>query len=352
MGASVVAVVAAALACTAGTAWAAEPPHVNKLDQRQGPEVGRLSVAVRGSNLSGASAVEFGGVPAESFLVENGGGEIRAVSPPGTGVVDVTVTTPAGTSEIVPGDEFTYRATPEWGRCISVGGGNGGNFRAAGCQSEEASGEDPRAVFEWFPGFEGSRPLTKLGLTFVASKGWKLETPEGTKFSCASAGGAGEITGPTTMGFASIALSGCTSKLGKTTASCHGPSLAEGEVQTAALDGQMGITELNPKTTTKDQAGVELSAAGETIAEFSCGGTPVMLRGPVILDMKKPNKRTEKVSWKAAASKGVQKFPTSFWEQAPVGLEVKIGEGAYEPIALTIKATGATEEALIFNTKV
>jgi hypothetical protein len=115
----------------------------------------------------------------------------------------------------------------------------------------------------------------------------------------------------------------------------------------------MGITELNPTQDNKDQAGVELSAEGsEPIAQFSCGGTPVTIRGAVILDMKKPNKTVQSVSWKAAASKGVQKPPTSFLSQPAVGLEVEIGEAALEPIALTLKATGATEQALMFNTKV
>jgi hypothetical protein len=350
VGSSIVFAMALMLAGTLSAAWAAGPPQVTKLDQRQGPEVGGLTVIVRGENLSGATAVDFGGVPAQKFFLQNNGGQIGAVSPPGTGVVDVTVTTPEGTSAIVPGDEFTYRATPEFGRCLHVG--SGGKFRASGCQSEEASGEDPRAVFEWFPGFEGSQPLEHLGLTFTAGKGLKLETAT-AKFACTSAGGAGAITGPTTLSFPSLALSGCTSKLGKATAVCQGPSLAAGEVHTAPLEGQMGITAVSPTQDNKDQAGVELSAAGsEPIAQFSCGGTSVTIRGAVILDMKKPNKTVQTVSWKATASKGVQKPPTSFLSQPAIGLEVEIGEGGLEPIALALNATGATEEALMFNTKV
>jgi hypothetical protein len=350
MGSSIVCAMALTLAGTVGAASAAGPPQVTGLNQHQGPEVGRLTVIVRGQNLSGATAVDFGGVPAPKFFFVNGGAEIGAVSPPGTGVVDVTVTTPEGTSAIVPADEFTYRATPEFGRCLHAP--SGGKFRANGCQTEEASGEDPRAVFEWFPGFEGSQPLEQLGLTFVAAKGLKLETPA-AMFACTSAGGAGSIAGPTTLSFASLALSGCTSKLGKAKAACHGASLGAGEIHTAPLEGQMGITELNPTQDNKDLAGVELSAAGsEPIAQFSCGGTPVTIRGAVILDMKKPNKMTQTLSWKATASKGVQKPPTSFLSQPAVGLEVEIGEGTLEPIALVLKATGATEEAVMFNTKV
>lgn len=338
------------LAGSVGAAWAAGPPQITGMSAHQGPEVGRLSVRIFGNNLTGATAVDFGGVPAESFFKTSNAGELGAFSPPGKGTVDVTVTTPEGTSEIVPADRFTYRATPEFGHCESLGGGNG-KFRS-NCQEEEASGLDPRAVFEWFPGFEGSRPLKLLGLTFVVG-GFKLETPGKAKIDCASGGSAGEITGPTTFDVASILLSGCTSKLGKATASCQGPSMASGEVATAPLEGQMGITELNEQLLNKDKAGVEFSAAGaEPFAQFSCGGTPVTVRGATILEMKTPNKMVEKLSWKAAESKGAQKPPTSFVGHPPVGLEVQIGEGAYEPVGLSIKASGATEERLMFNTKV
>jgi hypothetical protein len=67
-------------------------------------------VTISGSDLSEASGVNFGGVPANSFVVA-GAGKIRAVSPPGvTGPVDVTVSSPSGTSETSPKDLFTYGA--------------------------------------------------------------------------------------------------------------------------------------------------------------------------------------------------------------------------------------------------
>src|SRR6185437_15766225 len=61
-----------------------------------GPQPGGTTVTITGANFSEATAVSFGATPAASFTV-NSASSITAVSPAGTGVVDVTVTTPATT---------------------------------------------------------------------------------------------------------------------------------------------------------------------------------------------------------------------------------------------------------------
>jgi alpha-tubulin suppressor-like RCC1 family protein len=65
------------------------------------------AVTITGSGFTDATAVRFGHKHAESFTVESGTA-ITAVSPPGTGTVDVTVTGFAGTSPTGPADEYTY----------------------------------------------------------------------------------------------------------------------------------------------------------------------------------------------------------------------------------------------------
>ena len=65
------------------------------------------SVAVTGTNFTGATAVNFGTTPATSYTVSSAT-SITAVSPVGTGTVDVTVVTPNGTSATVAADQFTY----------------------------------------------------------------------------------------------------------------------------------------------------------------------------------------------------------------------------------------------------
>ena len=91
---------------TAGAAAAAgDGPVVKHLTPHHG--LRGTAVAVEGTNLNGASAVAFGGVHALSFHVVSGKA-IIARAPSGSGTVDVTVTTPNGTSTTSPKDEFTY----------------------------------------------------------------------------------------------------------------------------------------------------------------------------------------------------------------------------------------------------
>src|SRR5207244_9266102 len=76
-----------------------------------GPLAGGSAVAITGTNLGGATSVRFGSVPASSFTVASDT-SITAVSPAGTGTVDVTVTTPSGTSPTSASDRFTYTMVP------------------------------------------------------------------------------------------------------------------------------------------------------------------------------------------------------------------------------------------------
>jgi hypothetical protein len=73
----------------------------------RGASAGGTSVTISGSNFSGATAVKFGSTNATSFKVEPEG-RISAVAPPGTGTVDLTVTTEGGTSPVGSADRFTF----------------------------------------------------------------------------------------------------------------------------------------------------------------------------------------------------------------------------------------------------
>ncbi|MDB1087873.1 IPT/TIG domain-containing protein [Streptomyces sp. ACA25] len=67
----------------------------------QGSTGGGTPVSITGSNLSGTTAVRFG-TRLATDVVNVSPTEVTAVSPSGTGVVGVTVTTPGGTSNPVP----------------------------------------------------------------------------------------------------------------------------------------------------------------------------------------------------------------------------------------------------------
>jgi hypothetical protein len=88
--------------------YVGKPPEVSKLSPRLGAAAGGTSVAITGLNLLGASAIHFGSVDAPSFTV-NTDKSITATAPPQTvGTVDVTVTTPYGTSSF----EFCMKNRP------------------------------------------------------------------------------------------------------------------------------------------------------------------------------------------------------------------------------------------------
>jgi hypothetical protein len=88
------------------------PPTVARVQASAGPSVGGTSVRITGTGLAGATAVRFGSSDASSFTVRSDR-TITAVSPPGTGAVDVTVTTGAGTSATGPADEYLYALGPK-----------------------------------------------------------------------------------------------------------------------------------------------------------------------------------------------------------------------------------------------
>ena len=74
-----------------------------------GPTTGGTLVTITGTSFTGATAVDFGSMPATNFTVVNDT-TVTADSPGGMGTVDVTVTTPVGVSATSPADQFTYVA--------------------------------------------------------------------------------------------------------------------------------------------------------------------------------------------------------------------------------------------------
>jgi plastocyanin len=89
----------------------AEPaPIVTRVSPGKGPTTGGTAVTITGSNLAAATAVHFGAIPATSFHASSAT-TLTAVAPEqAAGRVDVTVTTPGGTSATVKKDRFKYRA--------------------------------------------------------------------------------------------------------------------------------------------------------------------------------------------------------------------------------------------------
>ncbi len=80
-------------------------PAVGGVSPATGPAAGGTLVTITGKNLADATMVSFGGVA--GMIASDSGTQITVTSPPGSGTVNVAVTTPGGTSTA---GMFTYKA--------------------------------------------------------------------------------------------------------------------------------------------------------------------------------------------------------------------------------------------------
>ena len=85
-------------------------PTVTSVTPADGPTAGGTAVLITGSGFTGASSVSFGAT--STVPTVDSDTQITATSPPGTGVVNVTVVAPGGTSAVTPASQFTYTAPP------------------------------------------------------------------------------------------------------------------------------------------------------------------------------------------------------------------------------------------------
>jgi hypothetical protein len=90
----------------------AEVPTVSAVSPAKGPAAGGATVTITGTDLSGATAVDFG--PSNpATITANTAGQITVTTPQGTpGTVDVTIETAGGASPTGAADHYTYVAAP------------------------------------------------------------------------------------------------------------------------------------------------------------------------------------------------------------------------------------------------
>jgi hypothetical protein len=133
-----------------------QAPTVSALAPTTGPVAGGTSVVITGTNLTGATAVKFGLLAATAFTV-NSATQITATSPAGlAGAVDVTVTTPGGTSAAIAADKYTYAPAPT---VVSLAPNNG---LTSGGASVVITGTN-------FPITIGATVVVKFGTTTAAT---------------------------------------------------------------------------------------------------------------------------------------------------------------------------------------
>jgi hypothetical protein len=321
-------------------------PSVASVSPNSGPEGGGTSVTISGSNLNGASAVDFGAATATSVKV-NSPTSITALSPAGTGTVDVTVTTVGGTSATSPADEFRYLAAPEYGRCLKVAKGAG---RFANGTCTKAGGTN---TYEWFPAVGGPNPLVKPRFTATIKPLMeaKLYISGKHTISCTGEAGGGEYTGAKAIANIAVAFTGC--HLDTAGGSCQSLDAASGEVVLNTLQGELGVIATSTEGPLKNKIGIALRpASGTVVAAFACASTPVLVTGSVIGEVPRDAMAVSAVVKFVSSTKGAQK-PARFEGGEEDVLQTKLGEVApAEQTGLKLTMSQTSEEKVEVNSVV
>ncbi len=225
---------------------------------------------------------------------------------------------------------------PEFGRCVKVAKG-AGKYSSSGCTSLGGS-----ASYEWSAG-----ALAAAFTTSLASGSVTFETTAGSKIECTGETGAGQYTGPKTVGSETITLTGCARGGEK----CSSAGAAAGEIVSSSLEGALGVEKLGASAA-KNKIGVDLFPVGKTgpVMEFSCGGTTISVQGSVIVPLK-PDKMSLTQALKFKAAKGKQK-PERFIAGPKDVLEASFNHEAFVQIGLTLSVTQTSREALEVNSAV
>jgi Peptidase A4 family/IPT/TIG domain len=88
--------------------YGSPPPVVNDVSPAEGISSGGTMVNIDGDYVAGVTAVDFSGVSVPFTTDAFDGGVIAAAPPHPAGTVDITVTTPGGTSQLSGDDQYTY----------------------------------------------------------------------------------------------------------------------------------------------------------------------------------------------------------------------------------------------------
>jgi len=247
------------------------PPSVTGVSPSEGPEAGGTSVTITGTNLGKASAVVFGSSEATSFTV-NSESSITATSPAGKGSVDVTVTTPGGTSATSSADQFSYAPAPSvtgvspsegpeaGGTSVTITGTNLGKASAVRFGSTAAKGfkvNSGTSITAESPAGKGSVDVT------VTTPGGTSATSSADHFSYVSPPSVSSVSpseGPEAGG-TSVTITG--TNLGKASAVVFGSS----EATSFTVNSESSITATSPAG--KGSVDVTVTTPGGTSATSS-----------------------------------------------------------------------------------
>ena len=240
-------------------------PTVTAVNPVTGVAGGSTSVNVTGTGfVAGATTVSFGANAGTGVNVSSPT-SLSVTSPAGSGMADVTVTTPVGTSATSSLDEFTYQATPTVALVTPVAGPVGGNtvvtITGTGFVGESAVKFGPNtatnvtvnsatSITAWSPpgsaGAVNVTVTTPLGTGTDAAAFTYEAVPTVTALSVVSptAGGtAVNITGTNFTGASVVSFGATTATAGWTVAST---TSITGAVAPAEAAGTVNVTVTTP----------------------------------------------------------------------------------------------------------
>ena len=227
--------------------------------------------------------------------------------------------------------KFTTLGPPEFGRCVKAG--SSGDFETAACG--EPSGAH-NGEYEWDPGVGHPNFTTTLKEGRVT-----LETVKKVTVTCKTENSTGEYSGTKEVASVIIRFTGCESS----GHNCTSAGLAEGEMETKELEGELGWDNRRLK-----KVALDLHPVGKTgtFIEYRCVGTPpITVSGSILVPVTVDAKlRTTRMKYNAKAGK--QKLEHFEGEPADV-LTASLNGEAFEQLGETATLRQTNEEPVEIN---
>ncbi len=231
---------------------------------------------------------------------------------------------------------------PEFGRCLKTA--EGGSYENASCTKTGA-----KDSYGWFPAFGGTQPLGKVrfGLSMKPLTELRLESAKQV-ITCKGQIGDGEYSGTRTVDDVTLTLTGC-ERAGE---SCESGA-SEGEIKSQLLTGTLGVILASKEGPLMNKIGLDLRpAAGSTIAQFSCGSTPVVITGAVIGGVERNVMHLNTGLWTFATAKAGKQKPEGLEGGPKQTLQIEAGAGTPEQAGLSLKTRQTNEEKVEINSVV
>ena len=231
-------------------------------------------------------------------------------------------------------------ATPgslEFGRCVAK---TPSKFRNNNCTKKAKT--EAEGKFEWEPLTSGIKSVAKKERETHAVE---FESAGGSKFLCTAMNQTAGEFGPGSDEESNVqwlAAGGCEALGGK----CESAGRGEGEIAFNTLRGVLGIVKAEAKEE-KDIVGIVFAPqSGPYLAEFSCLGAPVKVRGTLIIKMQADstggttgeltNKMLSKFELEFVSEPGGKQVPEEFEGGPKQTPEASLSGGAFEQESLSM----------------